>query len=152
LYIDVPAVIAVKIKPGNKKTFRVKGKLDAYAIKQVALMPMGGGDFIMAINATMRKAIKKGKGASVILQLEDDKEKIKPPAELLECLADEPEAREYFEGLSYGHKNYFIKWIESAKTESTKTRRLAETINALSKRMDYGEMIRSLKDDRQKLK
>jgi hypothetical protein len=112
-YIEIPADIAVKIKPGNKKTFRVKGKLDSYQIKAVALMPMGGGDFIMALNAGMRKALKKRKGATIQVQLQEDKEKLQPPAELLDCLADEPKAKAYFNSLTYGHKNYFSKWIES---------------------------------------
>jgi hypothetical protein len=151
-YIEIPADIAVKIKPGNKKTFRVKGKLDSYQVKAVALMPMGGGDFIMALNAGMRKALKKRKGATIQVQLQEDKEKLQPPAELLDCLADEPKAKAYFNSLTYGHKNYFSKWIESAKTEPTKTKRIAQAIDALSRQMDFGSMLRGLKENRQKLK
>jgi hypothetical protein len=147
-YIDIPAAIAEKLKPGNKKTFRVKGKLDAHPIKQVALMPMGSGDFIMALNAEMRRAIKKRTGATIEVQLSEDKDRIAPPPELLACLADEPAAKEWFERLTYGHRNYFTKWIESAKTEATKTKRIAQAVNALSKRMDYGTMIRSLREER----
>ena len=54
-YITIPAVIAKKINPGVKKSYRVKGKLDEFEIDKVALIPMGEGDFIMAINAVMRK-------------------------------------------------------------------------------------------------
>ena len=61
-YIDIPADIAQQLMPGNKKSFRVKGKLDKYAIAHVALLPMGGGIFIMAVNAEMRKGIGKKKG------------------------------------------------------------------------------------------
>jgi hypothetical protein len=144
-YIDVPAEIALKIKPANKKTFRVKGKLDDLSIKSVALVPMGGGDFIMPLNADLRKGIKKRKGATLIAVLEEDTNQLQPPAELLECLADEPEAKQFFDSLTYGHRNYFSKWIESAKTEPTKTKRIAQAVDALSKQLDYGTMIRSLK-------
>ncbi|HKB43543.1 MAG TPA: DUF1905 domain-containing protein, partial [Chitinophagaceae bacterium] len=41
-YIEVPVDIAQKIKPGNKKEFKVKGKLDNHTIKRVSLLPMGG--------------------------------------------------------------------------------------------------------------
>lgn len=54
-YVEVPAVAIRKLKPGFKKSFRVKGKLDGFTIKGVALLPMGGGRFIMPINAAMRK-------------------------------------------------------------------------------------------------
>src|SRR6185369_14642663 len=75
-YIQIPAKLAQQLKPGNKKSFRVKGKLDDYAIKTVALIPMGGGEFIMAVNATMRKGIGKRKGAKVKVQLQVDSKPI----------------------------------------------------------------------------
>src|ERR1700751_3497305 len=68
-YIEIKQAVAHKLKPDNKKSFRVKGKLDEHPIKSVALVPMGGGDFIMAINATMRKAIGKQKGATLKVEL-----------------------------------------------------------------------------------
>ena len=92
-YIEIPADIAQKIKPGNKKSFRVKGKLDHYPIKKVALLPMGGGKFIMALNAGMRKAIGKKKGAMLKVQIEEDHAAILINRELMLCLADEPEAK-----------------------------------------------------------
>ena len=56
-YIDIPKKIADKIKPGGKKSFRVKGKIDDLPIKATALTPMGEGNFILAINAQIRKII-----------------------------------------------------------------------------------------------
>ena len=60
--------------------------MDNYDFSMVALLPMGGGDFIMALNAAMRKAIKKQKGATVQVQMMVDVNEIKPPDELIECL------------------------------------------------------------------
>src|SRR5580698_7498332 len=105
-YIEIKAALAQKIKPGNKKSFRVKGMLDDYAFKGAAVMPMGEGDFIMALNATMRKAIGKNKGAKLKVRLEADNAVIKPPSELLECLEDEPIALAFFNKLPKGHQNY----------------------------------------------
>ena len=144
-YIEIPAAAAKKLNPENKKGFRVKGKLDNYRISMVALLPMGGGDFIMPLNAQMRKAIKKQKGAKLDVRLEVDTNEIKPPSELLECLQDEPHALDYFNSLTKGHQNYFTKWINSAKTDPTKAKRIAATINALDKHWDFGQMIRAMK-------
>ena len=58
-YIKIPAAIAEELKPGNKKSFRVKGSLDEYLFEGIALLPMGNGGFIMALNAAIRKQIKK---------------------------------------------------------------------------------------------
>jgi len=148
-YILIPAEIAQQLMPGNKRSFRVKGKLDRHAIKGVALLPMGEGDFIMPLNAGMRKAIKKQKGASLQVQLQADTEEIKPSAELMECLADEPEALAKFNSLTKGHQNYFSKWIETAKTEPTKAKRIAHTIYFLSKGKNFGEMLRALKREKE---
>lgn len=150
-HIIIPADIAQQLMPGNKKSFRVKGLLDDYKIEQVALLPMGGGDFVMALNATMRKGIKKKKGATVHVKLQVDTKEIKPPADFIECLKDEPKAFEFFYSLPKGHQNYFGKWIDSAKTEQTKTKRIAQAVNALSKKYGFSQMVRSLKNDRKDL-
>jgi hypothetical protein len=147
-YIEVKEAIAQKIKPGNKKPFRVKGKLDNYSIKGIALMPMGDGSFIMAINATIRKGIGKRKGATLKVTIEADEEIIKPPIELIECLQDEPKALTFFKTLTKGHQNYFGNWIRSAKTEQTKAKRIAQAINALSKGWHFGIMMQMQKKER----
>lgn len=150
-YIIVPGEISNKLNPGVKTSYRVKGKLDDYNIGKVALVPMGGGDFIMPINAAMRKATGKRLGASLHVQLELDKSPILPPAELIECLEDEPEAFKHFNSLPQGHRNYFTKWIETAKTEPTKTQRIALVVKAMVRKMDFGIMLREERDERKKL-
>ncbi|TZF81712.1 DUF1905 domain-containing protein [Pedobacter sp. BS3] len=148
-YIEIPAHIAAELLPGNKKSFRVKGTLDNHPIRQVALMPMGEGNFIMAINATMRKGIRKGKGATLAVSLEVDTSEIEISPELLECLKYEPEALDFFNSLTKGHRNYFSKWIESAKTEATRANRIAKAVNALAKGWSFPEMMRAAKAQKQ---
>ncbi|SDG15970.1 YdeI/OmpD-associated family protein [Chitinophaga filiformis] len=145
-YIVIPEDLAQQLKPGNKKSFRVKGKLDKHAIEAVALMPMGDGSFIMPVNAEMRKAIAKRAGAQLTVQIEEDDnpDPVSSP-ELMECLADEPEALAFFNSLAKGHRNYFMKWIESAKTEPTKAKRIAQAVTALARKLDYPSMMRANK-------
>ena len=147
-YIVIMAATAKKINPGVKKSYRVKGKLDEFEIDKVALIPMGEGDFIMAINAAMRKGIGKRKGDTIKLQLQLDDGPILPPAELMECLADEPAALKYFNSLPQGHRNYFTKWIDSAKTDATKTKRIVLVVKTMVKKMDFGAMLRAERDER----
>src|SRR5262245_21730966 len=115
-YLVVPAKVANKLNPGVKKSYRVKGKLDDHKIAKVSLIPMGEGNFIIPFNAAMRKGTGIRFGATVKVQLELDKAPLLPPSELIECLKDEPEAYKYFNSLPQGHRNYFTKWIETAKT------------------------------------
>jgi Domain of unknown function (DUF1905)/Bacteriocin-protection, YdeI or OmpD-Associated len=142
-YFEIPADIAQQLKPNNKKSFRVKGKLDNYKISGIALLPMGGGSFIMAINAAMRKGIGKRKGAMVKAKLEEDKKDFVFNKDFMECLADEPAATEFFKALPGSHQRYFSKWIDSAKTVETKAKRIAWAVTALSKKQGYPEMLRS---------
>jgi hypothetical protein len=146
-YITIPEKIAQQLKPGNKKSFRVKGKLDNYAIKGVALLPMGEGDFIMALNAAMRKAIGKRQNDKLKVQLLVDEKLPELSADLLECLADEPAAREFFDGLPYSHRLYFSRWIESAKTAPTKAKRIAQAVTGLAKKQGFGDMLRANKEN-----
>ena len=68
-YIVITAALAEKLIPNNKRSFRVKGRLDDHPIKKVALLSMGEGEFIMPLNATIRKAIRKRKGDKLKVQL-----------------------------------------------------------------------------------
>ncbi|MCH5715098.1 DUF1905 domain-containing protein [Niabella hibiscisoli] len=61
-YIEIPAELAEQLKAGSKKAFRVKGTLDQHPVSGVTLLPAGGGNYIMAVNASMRKGIAKRQG------------------------------------------------------------------------------------------
>ena len=145
-YIEVPAHIAQQIKPGNKKSFRIRGTLDAFSVSGMALMPMGEGSFIMALKAEVRKGIHKSKGAMLQVKIEEDLDyKIEVPDDLQECFDFEPEALELFNSLAKSHRDYFIKWIESAKTNETRAKRIINTVNAMLHKWDYGTMIREMR-------
>ncbi len=146
-FFVVPAEIASKLKPNTKKSFRVKGKLDGFAIKQVALVPMGGGDFILPVNAAIRKGIGKRKGAQLNVLLEADDSAIAISEDLLACLENEPKAQEHFNQLHKGEQNYFSKWIDSAKTAATKEKRILFALKAFSLGLRFGPAMRALKDE-----
>ncbi|MCX6214330.1 YdeI/OmpD-associated family protein [Spirosoma sp.] len=149
-YIDIPLDVTETLKPGQKTSFRVKGSLDKYAIALVALLPMGKsgdreGGFIMPINATMRRGIRKEAGATVRVTLAVDDSPMPLSADLLACLDDDPAAKAFFQTLARGHQVYFSNWIEDAKTITTKTKRLTQAVMGLSMGLGFGEMIRYFK-------
>lgn len=148
-YIEIPEDIVQQLKPGNKKSFRVKGKLDSFSIAGTAILPMGGGKFIMPFNAAMRKGTKKKKGAMITVQLSPDKNELTPPPAFMDCLADEPDAELYFKSLSMTNRNYFIKWIAGVSSEQAMARRMAQAVTALSRNMDFVAMIRNLKAEKE---
>ena len=60
------------------------------------------------------------------------------------CLKEDAVALKQFQSQLLSHQNYFHRYIESAKTAATKGGRIVNTINAMHKKQNYGEMIRSL--------
>ena len=147
-YITIPANIAVQLQPESKKSFRVKGKLDAHTINGIALVPVGGGDYIMALNADLRKALGKRKGATLNVELAVDTVPYQINTSFMECMEDEPNALLYFKSLPLTYQHYFSKWIESAKTESTKVKRISQAVSALDRKMGYPEMINANKSEK----
>ncbi len=145
-YLEIPADIAQEIKPDTKVSFRVKGTIDKFPIKLTALLPMGDGSFMIPMNAQTRKGIQKGEGATVTASFEEDTDELPQSEELLLCLEGEPKALEAFQKLSKSYQNYYSKWIESAKTIETKTKRIAMTMQSLLTGMSYQEMMRNYKD------
>ncbi len=142
MYIEIPADVAEQINPGVKKSYRVIGKFDKYKIEKVALLPMGEGTFIIPFNAQMRKGTGKKNGGILKVALELDERTIPINAELIACLEDEPSALKFFKSLPKSHQGYFSKWIDTAKTDATKAKRIAESVNGLLKRKDFGAMLR----------
>ena len=53
------------------------------------------------------------------------------PRYIQAALSKDPAALRYFEGLAPSHRRRYIGWIESAKREETKARRLKEVIRLL---------------------
>lgn len=147
-YLIVPADVANELKPNFKKSFRVKGKLDSFSISGLALIPMGKGEFILPLNAVIRKGIAKRVGAMLQVCLQEDKTEYQLDADLMACLADEEVALAAFNKLPRSHQNYYSKWIESAKTDATKSKRIAGTIEAMLKNMTYAELLRAMRNDK----
>lgn len=141
-YIGISQELADQLLPGNKKSFRVKGKLDQYTFEWLALIPMGDGSFILPLNAEIRKAILKGQGDVVHVSMQPDRNEKPLNPEFLICLEDDPAAKSFFETLPRGHQRYFSNWIESAKTEPTKAKRITQAVVALGMGLGYPEMIR----------
>lgn len=145
-YIEISAARAKKLKPESKVAFRVKGSLDQFNFEKVAILPMGEGNFIMPLNATMRKAIGKKQGDKLKVTMEVDERKMIISPDLIACLKEDPDAMKFFKSLPGSHQLYFSKWIESAKTVQTKTRRIVTCMLAFSKKQGYSEMMRSYRD------
>lgn len=148
-FVTIPQDIANQIKPDCRKSFRVKGLLDELPVTGMSFIPMGEGDFILALNSSIRKQLKKEEGTKLHLQLEEDKTfKIEMPEDLELCLLEERHFLENFLSLPKSHQNYYINWLNTAKTEPTRIKRLTQIVIAMDKKQNFSEMMRSYKNDK----
>ncbi len=142
-YIFIPFDLAEKLNPKARKSFRVKGKIDTQPISGISLLPMGEGNFILSLNASLRKKIGKSTGHSVQVQLEVDKKPFQLSKDLLACLLDEPTAQKQFKSLPSSHQKYYSNWVENAKTPETKTKRIAHLIYSFQNGLSFREMLQT---------
>lgn len=132
-YARIPEIVQDKSAPFG--WVKVKGSIDGYEIKSYHLMPMGNEQLFLPVKAAIRKKISKEVGDWVQVVLYPDNDPVEVPAELLQCLEDEPAALKFFNTLSDSEKKYYTEWIYTAKKEETRISRMATTINRLANRL-----------------
>lgn len=142
-YIEISSAQAKKINPGVKISYRVKGKLDAFAFEKVAIIPMGEGGFILPLNGKIRKEIGKKMGDKISVQMELDQRQVEPSKDFMACLKGDPEAMKFYKSMPGSHQRYYSKWIEGAKTMQTKAKRIAMALTAFTKKQRFNEMMRA---------
>jgi Domain of unknown function (DUF1905)/Bacteriocin-protection, YdeI or OmpD-Associated len=130
-YAQIPEIAADKTSPFG--WVKVKGFIDDYEFRNYRLMPMGNGKLFLPVKASIRKKIKKKEGDWVTVILFPDNDPIAVPAELQECLLDEPKANKFFQSLSDSEKKFYIEWIYGSKREETRIKRIVKTIERLMK-------------------
>lgn len=144
-YVDIPPDIIPKLKLKTRKEFRIKGLMDDVKFERLATYPIGDGNFIIAINAELRKKLGKKEGAMISVKFELDKSGALQSHELMDCLNEDPEALQQFNSFTPSHKNYFHNYVLTAKGMDTRAGRIVNIMNAMYKKQDFGEMIRSLR-------
>ena len=63
--------------------------------------------------------------------MERSKGEVVVPAELLEVMSDEPEAKEFFESLTDGYKRGYCDWVGGAKQDATRKTRAGKALTML---------------------
>lgn len=141
-YVSVDSELANRINPGVKTSYRVSCEIKEKKDLDFTLLPMGGGDFIFPIRKEMLKSLSLKIGDKVQISISYNKEKYKIDEDFMDYLNKMPKAIKYFESLPISHKNYFSKWIQSAKTLETKAKRIERAVRYLNQSKGYVEMIR----------
>jgi uncharacterized protein YdeI (YjbR/CyaY-like superfamily) len=75
--------------------------------------------------------VKGGDELDVDLELDTAPREITVPDDLNAALDLVPQARETFDRLSYSNKSWHVLQVTGAKTEETRARRIAKSVDAL---------------------
>ncbi len=134
-YAEIP-----EISPDKKNPFGwviVRGWIDGYELKQVKLLPKGGGQLFLPVKAAIRKHIKKMAGDQVRITLYLDQTDVLVPAEIIQCFEYESkEITQAFLSLSKTRQKSHLDWIYQAKSNQVKANRIAELITKLAQVSD----------------
>jgi hypothetical protein len=127
--IRIPDEIVEALGAGRKPPIRVT--INGYTYRStVAVM---GGDYMVGVNADNRAGAGVAGGDEVDVDIELDKapREVSVPADLAAALDAVPAARRTFDALSYSNKSWHTLQVEGAKTEETRQRRIARSIEIL---------------------
>lgn len=100
-----------------------------------SVVPMGGA-LVLGVTKAVRESIGKAVGDRVRIVLERDRapREVELPADLTAALDADPEARAFFDALSYTHRREYVEWIVEAKRPETRERRLRQALEMLARR------------------
>ena len=127
--IQVPNEVVEALGSGRRPA--VKVTVNGYSYRStVASM---SGVFMVSLSAEHRAGAGVGGGDEVEVDLELDSapREVTVPPELVAALDAEPAARATFDGLSYSNKSWHVLQVIGAKTEETRQRRIARSVDAL---------------------
>ena len=125
----VPDDVVAALGAGRRAPVRITVGGHTYRTT-IAVM---GGRYLVPLSAENREAAGVGAGEQVDVDIELDSapREVEVPDDLAEALAAEPEARRFFESLSFTHRKEWVRWITEAKKAETRAQRLTRTVEAL---------------------
>jgi hypothetical protein len=90
-------------------------------------------EYLLGLSRANREAAGVQAGDTVTLELKLDAapREVTPPPALAQALAADPAAQQAFDQLAFTHRKEFARWIEEAKRDETRERRVAKAIEML---------------------
>jgi uncharacterized protein YdeI (YjbR/CyaY-like superfamily) len=91
------------------------------------------GEFLVGCSRAVRDAAGVQAGDTVTLRLELDlaPREVDVPEALADALAGDAAARTAFDSLAFAHRKEFARWIEEAKRDETRARRVGQALEML---------------------
>jgi hypothetical protein len=127
--IPVPDDVVSALGSGKRPAVTVT--VNGYSYRStVASM---GGVSMVSLSAEHRAGagVAGGDEVEVDLELDTAPREVTVPDDLAAALDEEPAARTTFDGLSYSNKSWHVLQVTGAKTDETRQRRIAKSVETL---------------------
>ncbi|MEV4223753.1 YdeI/OmpD-associated family protein [Nonomuraea sp. NPDC049725] len=127
---EVPAGIVEALGSGRRPAVTVT--VNGYSYRStVAVM---GGRYLLPLSAEHRQGagVAAGDEVEVTLELDTAPREVAVPGDLAEALDRAPEAKAFFDGLSYSRRRRVVLQVEGAKKAETRRRRVADAVTKLA--------------------
>jgi hypothetical protein len=127
--IRVPDEIVEALGSGRRPAVKITMRGFTYR-STVAVV---SGQFMVGVSAENRAGagVAGGDEVDVEIELDTAPREVTVPADFAAALDAEPNARRTFDGLSYSKKSSHVLSIEGAKTDETRQRRIAKSVETL---------------------
>ena len=91
------------------------------------------GEFLLGLNRAVREeaGVEAGDTVEVSIELDSAPREVLVPQALADALAGDPTLGAAFDALAYTHRKEYARWIESAKREETRDRRVTQALAML---------------------
>ncbi|MCG2785100.1 MAG: YdeI/OmpD-associated family protein [Anaerolineae bacterium] len=127
--------VAIPFSPaeawGAKPRYHVTGTINDFPVR--GTLGVLGQDYFLRLGAAWMRdsATEIGASVRVRLGLEGPQEENLAP-DIVQALTENAHAKEFFDSLPTFYRKNYIRWIESAKRQETRARRVAEMLALLN--------------------
>ena len=125
----VPDEVVEALGAGKRPPVRIT--INGYTYRNT--IAVYGGEYLVGVSAEHRAGarVEAGDEVDVDIELDTAPRAVTVPADLGAALDGDPVARRTFDALSYSNRNYIVSHVEGAKSDDTRRRRIAKSIEAL---------------------
>jgi Bacteriocin-protection, YdeI or OmpD-Associated/Domain of unknown function (DUF1905) len=127
--IQVPDEVVEALGSGRRPA--VKVTINGYTYRNTVAVI--GGVYMVGVSAEHRAGagVAGGDEVDVDVELDTAPREVAVPADFAAALNAEPNARRTFDGLSYSNKSWHVLQVTGAKTDETRQRRIAKSVDLL---------------------
>jgi hypothetical protein len=113
------------------KRFPVRATINGHSWRSTVVRMRG--EFMLGLSRATRAGagVETGERVEVEIALDTGEREVEVPDALARALAGDAQAQAAFDGLAYTHRTEFARWVQEAKREETRERRVARTLEML---------------------